>query len=256
MTQPGDNKKDVLEEFLSGDSGLSRAYQQQAKEEPSNAVDETLRAAARRELNSGPRHIINPFGHHWTVPASLAAMFLLSIGLVIFLSDETGVSPFQNDVLEETLIEQEMAPSVGASSFEDSSAPAPSAGSADRLQKNNNETIKKQSSVPAQPVDSRKRIESGGPERMMQKSRARQEGQGLTSDKATPQKPEAKTPGVSVPALQMEMDAPAESTALTPELWLQKIRNLRKQGKTKEADASLAQFRKVYPDYPLDILHK
>lgn len=235
MTRPGDNEKDVLAEFLTGGSALSCTYHEQAKEEPSNAVDETLRAAARQELNSNPRHIINPFGHHWTVPASLAAMFLLSVGLVMLLSDETGLSQFQNDALEDKLIEQEAAPSVGAAAYDDESIPASSARPVDRLQKKK-EAAKKQSPAPL-------------------KSRARQETQGLTSGEASGIKPATKTPDVSAPVLQMEMSAPAD-TKLTPELWLQKINSLRIQGKIKEADASLAQFRKAYPDYPLDSLHK
>lgn len=91
---------------------------------------------------------------------------------------------------------------------------------------------------------------------MKLKSRVKQDAQGFTSDEVKPKKPEEKTSDTMVPVLKMEMDAPAESTVLAPELWLQKIENLRKLGKVKEADTSLAQFRKVYPDYPLDSLYK
>ncbi|MFV1998336.1 MAG: hypothetical protein ACC641_10035 [Acidiferrobacterales bacterium] len=254
MTQPGDNKNDGLEEYLSGDSGLSRTYRQQTKEEPSNAMDETLRTAARRELGAGPRHIINPFGRHWAVPASLAAVFLLSIGLVMFLSDETGLSNLQNEVAEDSLTGREITPSVGAPSY-DSVAPASTAGPADRLQRRKQVT-KKQPAPSSQPVDSRKRTETDELKPMKLKSRVKQDAQGFTSDEVKPKKPEEKTSDTMVPVLKMEMDAPAESTVLAPELWLQKIENLRKLGKVKEADTSLAQFRKVYPDYPLDSLYK
>jgi len=254
MTQPGDNRKDDLEEYIAGDSSLSRTYRRQAKEQPSNAVDDAVRAAARREVASGPRHIINPFGRHWAVPASLAAVFLLSVGLVMFLSDETGLSNLQNDVLEESVTGRQMAPSVGAASVDDSAAPGPTTGTAGGLQRKRQ--IKKQPASLMQPVDSQKRVETGRPELTKQKTRARQDTPGLTSDKARPKKPEAKVSDVPEPALRMEMDAPAESTKLTPELWLQNIENLRRQGKPKEADAGLAQFRKAYPNYPLDSLYK
>lgn len=41
------------------------------------------------------------------------------------------------------------------------------------------------------------------------------------------------------------------STPLTPEAWLERIAELRKQGRTREAEESLAEFRKRYPDYKI-----
>jgi TolA-binding protein len=38
---------------------------------------------------------------------------------------------------------------------------------------------------------------------------------------------------------------------LTPKKWLERIEELRKQGKLDEARASLAEFKKRYPDYRL-----
>jgi hypothetical protein len=38
---------------------------------------------------------------------------------------------------------------------------------------------------------------------------------------------------------------------LDPEKWLKQIADLRKDGKAKEAEESLAKFRARYPDYPL-----
>lgn len=37
-----------------------------------------------------------------------------------------------------------------------------------------------------------------------------------------------------------------------PVEWLAEIAELRRQGRTAEADASMAEFRRAYPDYPLD----
>lgn len=39
-----------------------------------------------------------------------------------------------------------------------------------------------------------------------------------------------------------------------PELWLDRIRQLRKEGRIQEANAALAAFRQRYPDYPLNEL--
>ncbi|MBL8250454.1 MAG: hypothetical protein JNK31_02170 [Candidatus Competibacter sp.] len=40
----------------------------------------------------------------------------------------------------------------------------------------------------------------------------------------------------------------------SPEQWLEDINQLRRQGRTAEADARLAEFRRRYPDHPLDAL--
>lgn len=44
---------------------------------------------------------------------------------------------------------------------------------------------------------------------------------------------------------------PAGATAESPAQWLKRIVELRKEGKTKEAEEELARFRKRYPDYRL-----
>lgn len=43
----------------------------------------------------------------------------------------------------------------------------------------------------------------------------------------------------------------AAKDAVSPEAWLARIAEMRKQGRVKEADESLAEFRKRYPDYPV-----
>ena len=80
-------------------------------------------------------------------------------------------------------------------------------------------------------------------------------------------RPEAKSAYAPPPAVQpmakpeLRENAPAaaadslsklERTAeLPPDKWLERIEELRKQGKLEEARASLAEFRKRYPDYRL-----
>jgi len=58
---------------------------------------------------------------------------------------------------------------------------------------------------------------------------------------------------VARPAARAAADAVAKlsSAPLTPEAWLARIAELRKQGRTREADESLAEFRKRYPDYKI-----
>jgi hypothetical protein len=42
-----------------------------------------------------------------------------------------------------------------------------------------------------------------------------------------------------------------EAELLSPEVWLQRIRELRDKGELRTAEESLRAFRRRYPDYPL-----
>lgn len=63
--------------FDGGDQSLSSLYRQAPRPEPDAAVDEAILAASRR----ASRRAARPFGGRWQVPASLAAMLLVSVVL-------------------------------------------------------------------------------------------------------------------------------------------------------------------------------
>lgn len=73
----------ILENYLKGGTRLSDLYSQQCNELPSEAIDNAILAAARREAGSGPgnRHI-----RKWQVPASMAAGLVFAIGMVAMLN--------------------------------------------------------------------------------------------------------------------------------------------------------------------------
>lgn len=77
----------LLDEYLRGDSPLSRVYRETGKEEPPAHVDAAIlaqaRAAATAHRGGKPR---------WLMPLSLAATVLLSVGVVLLMSKQ-GVSP-------------------------------------------------------------------------------------------------------------------------------------------------------------------
>ena len=82
-----------------------------------------------------------------------------------------------------------------------------------------------------------------------------------TADARVKQSADAAPPPAAKPAPAPRELAPAAPAAsmnklernldLTPEKWLERIEELRRQGKLDEARASLAEFRKRYPDYRL-----
>jgi hypothetical protein len=58
-------------------------------------------------------------------------------------------------------------------------------------------------------------------------------------------------PARAAPRAEGVMGKLESDAGLPPEKWLERIEELRKQGKFEEAKASLAEFRKRYPDYQL-----
>ena len=57
--------------------------------------------------------------------------------------------------------------------------------------------------------------------------------------------------GIAQAPLRAEVAAKLAKIELTPQAWLARIAELRKEGRQREADESLAEFRKRYPDYKI-----
>lgn len=73
MTEPDDRE---LEQYLQGDSPLSRRYREASRESAPPELDETILAQARREVRLRPLGI-----NRWLTPVALAASVLLGINL-------------------------------------------------------------------------------------------------------------------------------------------------------------------------------
>ena len=68
---------------------LDRLYGETAGQEPPAHLDAAIRAAARREVDAGPRPMASRF-RQWRVPVSIAAVVVLSASLVILVREEGG----------------------------------------------------------------------------------------------------------------------------------------------------------------------
>jgi hypothetical protein len=80
------------------DPQLARLYEAAGDEAPSSALDAAILAAARREVNAGPRAGGGGGGvapvvrqkRNWYVPMSIAAVLVLSVSLVTLVYEEKG----------------------------------------------------------------------------------------------------------------------------------------------------------------------
>ncbi|MBI4191287.1 MAG: hypothetical protein HY525_12215 [Betaproteobacteria bacterium] len=70
------------------DEQLAALYRAAAHDEPPPALDDAIRAAARRAVASKPRLAGSPFSRSWRVPLSIAALIVLSVSLVTLIDEE------------------------------------------------------------------------------------------------------------------------------------------------------------------------
>lgn len=74
-----------------GEAGLARAYRYAPQEAPAAKLDAAILAAARQALKKPKSRA--PFGSQWTVPLSTAAVIVLSLGLLLVLSEQGALNP-------------------------------------------------------------------------------------------------------------------------------------------------------------------
>src|SRR3989344_7344145 len=107
-----ERKKDdrLLDEYLRGDSPLSRVYRETGREEPPAHLDAAILAQAKAAVGarrSKPR---------WFMPLSLAATVVLSVGVVLLMSRE-GVTPVPMETpspMPDALVSKPTAPTAPA----------------------------------------------------------------------------------------------------------------------------------------------
>ncbi len=87
MTGPDKELRDQ-NEFDAEFAAISHAYRAAGREEPSRAIDDALRAAARRAVNSGPHSLEGAWFSRWKAPLAAAAVVVLTVSITIISVDE------------------------------------------------------------------------------------------------------------------------------------------------------------------------
>ena len=92
--KPEDKKQEdqILDKYLQGDSALSRAYGAERKAEAPSHLDKAILSAASEAVRSKPQSKVaySPFARSWYVPASMAAVLMLCVGLVFTIYKDSG----------------------------------------------------------------------------------------------------------------------------------------------------------------------
>jgi len=81
---PEDRELDAL---LARSGRVHAAWREASAEEPPGALDDAIRAAARRAVHAGPRPRHGSFAARWRVPLSIAALLVVSATLTLLLAE-------------------------------------------------------------------------------------------------------------------------------------------------------------------------
>lgn len=232
------------------DKQLSRLYRDAAGDEPPEALDRAILAAARAEAAPAKARK-RAWWQTWAGPASVAATVVLTVTLTLMVQQEQELPapeapPTKTDAAD--LAVKPSGPPIKAKQ-EDArreaerpvEAPRPAQEAAPAPMPFTNET----KALPVAPADAGA---SRAPMAETVESVAPAKPAAVMRQQAAPAADAVELRAKSAP---LRKEAVGAALARTPGQWLEDIRQLRHQGKEKEATEALAEFRKAYPDYRL-----
>ena len=229
------------------DENLSALYRVTRDPEPPAWLDQRILTAANATPQPVPTLAPSPSRRRrtrlWAVPAALAATVVLAVGIVRLAreSGEWGPLP-ENKTLHSTAesAAEADATAAGRAQFSDHDRPSSPAVELRPTMPLGEAVRVAPQSLPALPA-------AAPPVKLEQE---------LMPRRTAPAERERQQELLRAAPTDRRADQGAasqdRSDRYSPEEWLAVIAELRHQGRTAEADAELAEFRRRYPDYPLE----
>jgi len=266
-----------------GEDVVRRAYRQLQSSEPSDDIDRAIIDAARKEAGQGAKTGgPGPFSGHWFVPVSLAAVLVLTVGIVLTLEKETGNELYEADqyraqeteikpkttkapsaktqaVPREREMRQKAAPEAGARMTQPE--PARSVESVEILKEKKTMDVQSAPAMMQQPAPAESKLKPAATEDLSSQPTAEEPKRKAAPAPAAPAPEETVVaPADAKPTLRklepesgvVSGNAQQQAPARDAEAWIKEIRELIQQDRANEARQRLNEFVRAYPDYPLD----
>ncbi len=251
-------------DLLPGEEHLSRFYQKTATEMPPPGLDAAILDATRQATRQKPRRVFFLASRKWTVPLSLAAALVVTIGVTRSLRHQmespvtvapAPVAPRLSsaarvDARDETVLNRREEQPTQARE-----APAATPPIRESLEKMT--AAAPQAPPPvlgmaqSAPAD-RQRVGEDDVSREQAPARLEKESKVASPLRAS----EAVALGAPEPQAKRKAEKAKKealsSNALSPREWIAKIKKLRQAGNLGEAEASLKAFKQRYPTYPIE----
>lgn len=240
---PQEDGDRLFDRYLQGDSTLSKIYEGTTSGRPSAALDAAILAKARAAAEAQAFKRRKQTLQRWIIPASLAAALALAVGLVTFMSEHGGIPPAPKEPMGQRQQPVELsAPEVSVPQHGEATQQPQSGSVNEQVPRKQADTLRSDEST---------RSTSGS--RVVKPATSAPAQPTLLKEEAAREQPQVDKTGKTN---QRTPPGAAAETALSPQEWLKQIAELRKQGRLSEAQASLAEFRRRYPDYPVETILK
>jgi hypothetical protein len=258
------------------DPKVSQRYRSLGSEEPSRELDQAILSAAHRAADRPHAPLVTPAGRHrWYFAFGAAAILVLAVAVTVQVErqqpDVEALQegfPFNKEQHKEDKRaepEKQVEPPKPLAD-----APQPRARVARKEQAPQQPLpaasppaeVKPQPSVEAQrPPAPAASARADSAERAGQRQRDLGEANRSETAPASAAEKREQSPAIDTPAPRasiLQGRVAASAAPETPELVLERIVELRKEGRHEEADKALAEFRQRYPDYriPEETLQK
>jgi hypothetical protein len=212
------------------DKEVTQAYRALGAEEPPRALDEAILAAARRRPA------------RWGVPLSVAAVVVLAVGVTL------RMLPHQRDpesvALAPQVIETPRPAALPAEQVGKLERSAPRQAAPRRSQERA-ASAETAASAPAEVVARAPAEAAAAAPPALAADSIRDRTAAGAVERAGERAP------VAAAAAPRALASAKLAEPTTPEAWLERITELKKQGREREAQESLAEFKKRYPDYKI-----
>ncbi|HWK51192.1 MAG TPA: hypothetical protein VNR40_14965 [Steroidobacter sp.] len=276
MTEPTDKQlpdEHQLDEYLKGDSSVSRQYRQLPGEEVPASLDRLV----LRQAGDAVKRPSRPAWMRWTAPLAVAASAVLVVSIVIEtgLKDETIVTaPAAQMPMETRMIEESAAVPPPAQAAAPPPAAAPVAPESKRLatppvaKEAGNAVLQEQVAKAAAQRDNnaqmtdaqlanaeRQKAELEATARARELSATQRVARGEENEVAGPRDTVEMSEPKAVLSYSRPISAAANNMATLqrnytdPEAWLRDIRQLRADNRQDEADREWRRFLATFPNY-------